>query len=41
MAKLKDYSGPFHPDLKSEDLSKEMLFKLLREYQKAYLRILG
>ena len=41
MKKLQDYSGPFNPKLKFEDLSKEMMLKLLNEYQRAYLLIMG
>jgi hypothetical protein len=41
MSELKDYSGPFNPNLKLEDLSKEMIMKLVKEYQRAYLVVLG
>lgn len=34
MAELKDYSGPFVPNLKYEDFSKEMLVKLLIAYSR-------
>ena len=34
MAELKDYSGPFLPNLKYEDFSKEMLVKLLVAYSR-------
>ena len=36
---LKDYSGQFNPDLKYEDLSKDFLIKLIREYQTSYMRL--
>ena len=32
MADRKDYSGPFDPDFRYEDLSKEALVRLVREY---------
>ena len=41
MADLFDYSGAFNAKLKFEDLSKEVMVKLLGEYQRAYLTILG
>ena len=34
MEELKDYSGPFIPNLRYEDLSKEVLVKLLRAYSR-------
>jgi hypothetical protein len=34
MKELKDYSGPYVPDLKYEDLSKEVLDKLLRAFSR-------
>lgn len=34
MAELKDYSGPFKADLKYEDLSKDVLVKLLKAYSR-------
>jgi hypothetical protein len=37
MPELDDYSGPFKPDLKLEDLSKDFLIKLIREYQWAWV----
>ena len=41
MEELKDYSGPFNPKTRFEDLSREAMVKLLGEYQRAYLTILG
>jgi hypothetical protein len=41
MAELKDYSGPFNPDLRFEDFSKETLVKLLKEYSRLYLILHG
>ncbi|MFC1944116.1 hypothetical protein ACFLX5_01240 [Chloroflexota bacterium] len=41
MAELNDYSGPFNPSIQYEDFSKEMMVKLLKEYQRAYLIVLG
>lgn len=41
MAELKDYSGPFDPDLRLTDFSKEALIKLLISASKAYLGIDG
>src|SRR5580658_7250490 len=32
MAERKDYAGPFDPDFRYEDLSKEALVRLVREY---------
>ena len=37
MQELKDYSGPFIRDIKFEDLSKEVLGKLLYVYSKEFL----
>jgi len=34
--KLKDYSGPFKPNLKYEDFTKDTLVRLLKEYARAY-----
>ena len=34
MAELKDYSGPYVPNLKYEDFSKEVLVKLLKAYSR-------
>jgi len=34
MKELKDYSGPYVPNLKYEDLSKEVLVKLLRAFSR-------
>ena len=41
MAELKDYSGPFNPKTRYEDFSKDVLVKLLKEYERAYLLIIG
>ena len=41
MAELQNYSGPFDPNIRFEDFSKEMLIKLFKEYQRAYLIVLG
>ena len=37
MPELKDYSGPFNPDLKFEDFSKDFLLKLMRAWQHAWI----
>lgn len=34
MAEMQDYSGPYAPDLKYEDFSKEVLVRLLRAYSR-------
>lgn len=39
MNELRDYSGPYKPDLKFEDFSKDFLIKLLYAWQMAYLRL--
>jgi hypothetical protein len=39
MDELKDYSGPFKPDIKYEDFSKETLAKLLQAYCRELLTI--
>ena len=36
---LKDYSGQFNPDLKFEDLSKDLIIKLIRRYSAGYLKL--
>ena len=41
MAELKDYSGPFNPNLKFEDFSKEALLKIVKEYSRCYLILQG
>jgi hypothetical protein len=41
MAELKDYSGPYKPDLKLEDFSKESLIRLYKAACKDYLGIDG
>ena len=39
MAELTDLSGPFNPGLKFEDLSKELLVKILRVWQWSWLQL--
>ena len=39
MEEMKDYSGPFKPDLKYEDFSKEFLISLIRRYAAGYLKL--
>lgn len=39
MAELQDLSGPFNPDLKFSDFSKEFLLKLTYEWQWAFLQL--
>ena len=39
MKELKDYSGPFIPNVKYEDFSKEVLTKLLKAYCREMLVI--
>ena len=41
MAELKDYRGPFDPNLRFEDFSKETLVKLLKEYARLYIILHG
>lgn len=41
MPELNDYSGPFKPDLKFEDFSKEFLLKLMNVWQYAWLQMAG
>jgi len=41
MADLVDYSVAFNPKARYEDFSKETLVKLLKEYERAYLIVLG
>jgi hypothetical protein len=41
MTNLQDYSGPFDPKRKYEDFSPEALTKLLKEYQRAYMIVIG
>jgi len=36
---LQDYSGPFNPDLKFEDLSKDFIIKLIQRYAAGYMRL--
>jgi hypothetical protein len=37
MPELQDLSGPFNPNLKFEDFSKDFLLKLMTEWQWAWL----
>jgi hypothetical protein len=39
MPELTDYSGPFNPDLKFEDFSKDFLLKLMWHWQWAWLHL--
>ena len=39
MAELEDLSGPFNPDLKFDDFSKEFLLKLMKVWQWAWLHM--
>lgn len=39
MPELEDYSGPYKPDLRWEDFSKDFLVKLMRSWQTAYLTL--
>jgi len=39
MKELEDYSGPFNPDLRLEDLSKDFLIRMIRQYAAAYMRL--
>jgi len=41
MPELDDYSGPFKPDLRFEDFSKEFLLKLIHSWQYAWLHMAG
>lgn len=41
MPELNDYSGPFRPDLRFEDFSKEFLLKLMTVWQYAWLTLSG
>jgi len=41
MPELEDYSGPFNPDLKFEDFSKDFLLKLMNVWQFSYIHMLG
>jgi hypothetical protein len=38
---LDDYSGPYRPDLKFEDFSKEALVRLLRAYRTIFVGLMG
>jgi hypothetical protein len=37
MKELKDYSGGFNPDATFEDLSKDALVKLIKNYQRIFV----
>jgi len=39
MKEMDDYSGAFDPDIKLEDLSKDFLIRLIRQYAAAYMRV--
>ena len=39
MSKLRDYNGPYQPNIKLEDFSKEALIRLVRLYSRFYLVI--
>ena len=39
MPELTDYSGPFNPDLKFDDLSKDFLLKLIEIWQYSWLHM--
>ena len=41
MPELEDLSGPFNPDLKFEDFSKDFLLKLMQVWQYAWLHMAG
>lgn len=41
MPELNDYSGPFNPDLKFEDFSKDFLLRLMHLWQYAWLQMAG
>ena len=41
MPELEDLSGPFNPNLKFEDFSKDFLLKLMRIWQYAWLHMAG
>jgi hypothetical protein len=41
MEELKDYSGPFVPNLEFESLSKEALVRLLKNYQLIFVGFMG
>jgi hypothetical protein len=41
MKEMNDYSGPFRPDARWEDFSKEFLIKIMRLWQQAYLEMAG
>ena len=38
---FEDYSGPYKPDLKFEDFSKEALVRLLRAYRTIFVGLMG
>ena len=41
MKELQDYSGPYKPDAKFADFSKDSLVKLLEGYQKIFVGLMG
>ena len=41
MSELNNYSGEFNPEFKFEDLSKEALLRLVKEYSRLYLILQG
>ncbi len=41
MKEMNDYSGPFKPDARWEDFSKDFLIKIMRLWQQAYLDMAG
>jgi hypothetical protein len=41
MSEMNDYSGPFRPNLKWEDFSKDFLIKLMKVWQYAWLEMAG
>ena len=41
MAELKDYSGEFNPDTTFEDFSKDALVRLIKNYQRIFVGLMG
>jgi len=41
MKELQDYSGPYRPDAKFADFSKDTLVKLLESYQRIFVGLMG
>lgn len=41
MKELQDYSGPYKPDFRFSDLSKEALIRLLENYQRIFVGVCG